>query len=475
MRNKIAVFIVISVVLVMAGIARHYLVPWHADETRRTFLLTGDEPDYLLSAISISRDFDLDVSNNIQNEDYRLFQQRPVGGGDFTFYNKLAQGRLDAKCESWGDRRYMQHRPGTSFVLSPLVTISGQRLRWISYFWISMLLALWAGYILLETADAILAPVLAMGVILVFTLSPPVLFYANQVYPEVFVGAFLSISVLYLILQKQKYYWVGVLLLSAAIWFSDRSLPAVFVLACALLYQGRKLLSVRIVSGVFAISIFLFCIYCYQRFGVPWPISHNHIHGFSLMRIPPRMLQVVFDSKQGWLWLFWPLMLAPFCIFDLMWNKNLRWRALPGVAAFVLVIVLVAAFDDWRGGTNPRGRYYVIPQMLMMPLFLYWVGSGCMTRIPRKILAFFGLGMVSILITSLVIRHPNWWFRNYHPAFGWARLNPYYDVLPHLPDDSPPSQWIKAFLYLAVFGITLSVWLYFPIEKIKMITRRFHA
>ena len=102
---------------------------------------------------------------------------------------------------------------------------------------------------------------------------------------------------------------------------------------------------------------------------------------------------------------------------------------------------MVAAFGDWRGGTNPRGRYYVIPQLLMVPVFFHWIGLWGAGR--RPVAWLIGLGSLALTPLYWLLGHPSWWYRSYHPFFGWEPIQGFYAWLPSLPDGADPVQWLK--------------------------------
>jgi hypothetical protein len=51
------------------------------------------------------------------------------------------------------------------------------------------------------------------------------------------------------------------------------------------------------------------------------------------------------------------------------------------------------------------------------------------------------LGAISLCTLPWLLQHPNWWFRSYHPLFGWPPLAPFYRNLPDLPDAAPLLEW----------------------------------
>jgi hypothetical protein len=119
--NRVVAATALGLILVAVyACCRSQLVPYHADPEQRGFLLTGDDPDYLLTALSLARDGDINIANNIRQSDALCFQSRPVGGGDFDFFNRISKGRIAAHRGDWGDSRYMQHRPGISAFIAPV-------------------------------------------------------------------------------------------------------------------------------------------------------------------------------------------------------------------------------------------------------------------------------------------------------------------------------------------------------------------
>jgi hypothetical protein len=445
----------ITLVLGLAyGISRHALVPYHAEPERRDVLLTGDEPDYLLTAYSIAKDGDLDVSNNIRNEDWQHFQARAVGGGDHAFFNRISKGRLSESESSWGDARYMQHRPGISTALAPIFLLFKGNYRWWAYLFISSTL-IGFGLLIVFHAHKNRIPLgTSTATILIFLLSPPILFYASQVYPEAVCGVLLSLSLL-LLANPGKLCLCTAPLLALAMWFSDRALISIAILSLLLLFRLTTWKQRTIAIFILAVSALLFAHYCYQRFGVPWPLSHNERLGFEVSLLPRRFIQILFDSRQGWFWQFPLLLLTPIIFPDLLRSKKPRLFAGAALLAIIAMLAVVAAFDDWRGGTNPRGRYYVMPQLMLLPVFITWLKlKESSSRLRRAYLLLPGSASVTMLFW--LAGHPNWWFRPYHPLFGLKCIQPYYGYLPSLADDAPSKEWLILIPWLLGLGALLA-------------------
>ena len=130
--------------------------------------VTGDEPQYLLTALSLAHDHDLDVSNQIAARAYQPFHEVPL----------LAQSRPLA-----GGRLVSPHDP----LLPALLALPARAWGWVGA---KLLLAAMAGFLgalLVWTAVRRfgVAPSTAVVVVGVFGASAPLSVYGSQVYPEI--------------------------------------------------------------------------------------------------------------------------------------------------------------------------------------------------------------------------------------------------------------------------------------------------
>jgi hypothetical protein len=133
-----------------------------------------------------------------------------------------------------------------------------------------------------------------------------------------------------------------------------------------------------------------------------------------------------------------------YCFLKLRDDNDWMWLAL-----FWGVVFVVASFPDFRAGRCPAGRYQVIPgYLLLFPLFRMMVAE----RSPwhrRVAWAMYVLGPLSLAMGLKIATHPNYWYRSYHPLFGYATAQPHYELL--LPD---PEQWtcvVKAVIWTMLF------------------------
>ena len=160
---------------------------------------------------------------------------------------------------------------------------------------------------------------------------------------------------------------------------------------------------------------------------------------------------------------FPPVLLLPGILWQLRRRLRDNWYPILLVVAFVLSLLLVASFWDWRGGTNPRGRFYVIPQILMLVIVIEWSRYDSLgSKIGLIWLSV--LGAMALTPVLWLIQHPNWWFRLYHPFFGLKSIQPLYALLPDLPDGAPISEWFKLLIWSPLL-IAPSVSYVFQVSK----------
>lgn len=141
-------------------------IPAHATYGAR---VTADEPQYLLSAISLGHDLDLDISDELADEAYRPFHATDLAP-------------QTAALDETG-RQVSPHDPLLPLLLAGPMRLGG----WIAA---KAALAALAGVLAVLTAWTAIRrfavrPGLACPVVAVFACTAPLATYATQVYPEV--------------------------------------------------------------------------------------------------------------------------------------------------------------------------------------------------------------------------------------------------------------------------------------------------
>ena len=191
-------------------------VPTRATYGART---TADEPQYLLTALSLAEDGGLDISDELDDERWRAFHEAALP----------QQTRLLP-----GDRRISPHDPLLPVLLAPAVAVGG----WIAGKWTLVLLAGVLAALLVWIAVTRLAvtPRTAALVAGMLAASVPLAPYGSQVYPELPAALAVTAGVAALLAPLRR---LGVVTVGMA--------------CCALPWLGIKYAPVAGVLGAFAL------------------------------------------------------------------------------------------------------------------------------------------------------------------------------------------------------------------------------
>jgi hypothetical protein len=222
-----------------------------ADDVSRT---TADEPQYLLSAISLAEDRDLDIADELAAERYRPFHE-------------VALPEQTAPLE--GGRRVSPHDPLLPVLLAVPVALAG---------WVGAKLAL-AGLAGALAAATVWVAVrrfgvgtgVAAGTVVAFALAAPLSTYGVQVYPEL--PAALAVTVAVGALTgplRGAGPWVAGAAIVALPWLGVKYVPVAAGLAAVWLWslwrQGRRRTLVGVV-GTLAVA------------GVGYVVAHRLLYG----------------------------------------------------------------------------------------------------------------------------------------------------------------------------------------------------
>lgn len=405
----------------------------------RFFLLTGDEPHYLLVAHSLVFDGDIDLFNNLLQQDYRAFSDRPVSG-----YVKWKQWVLDrvgrrsilhGKPDSYWERRALPTQPiGTAALIAPVYRLGfawGRRIRFTVTLFFHALLALLA-LVMIElcwrfTGKRLLSLLVAGA----SAFSAPLLFYSIPVFPDLPGALLIALSILLLFRMQQEGVHENPLralalgACSASLpWVHLRFWPTALLIAVAAVWPlpGR-----RRHNAVFALpwtfSLIGLARYYWMLFGVPWPVS----------TAPPFSLGIGLGS--GWPGLLLDrdhglLAYTPLALFAVPGMIVLVGKAgrvgLVAVALFLGYVGLVGANAGWNGGLSPPLRYWV-PVLPLVTLAVAAAVARTATRGAKT--TALALGMVGPVIAVWGMIHPPWLYTYRHPLLAhgpwstlWARL-----------------------------------------------------
>lgn len=210
-------------------------VPTRATYGART---TADEPQYLLTALSLAEDGDLDISDELDAERWRVFheaelprQTRPLPGG----------------------RHVSPHDPLLAAALAPAMAVGG----WIAAKWTLVLLAGALAALLVWTAAMRLAvrPLTAALVVSVLAASVPLAPYGSQIYPELPAALAVTVGVAALLAPLGRFGGAAVGVVCCALpWLGIKYAPVAGVLAAFALIRlwrdGRRSALAALAGGL---------------------------------------------------------------------------------------------------------------------------------------------------------------------------------------------------------------------------------
>jgi hypothetical protein len=409
--------IVFVIALVAVSFARAQLISARPDDPRREHLLAGDEPSYLFIAHSLVFDGDLNLFNNREQGDTRHFYSRPLsapGQFGFNFYNRISGGRLAGREAEWVGREYFVSRPGFPLLIAPAYWVgfhAGLRIRFAVLVWLNVLAAGLATVMFALAREVSRAPLASAGVALGLALSPPLVYYASQIYPEVAAGLLLAGAGLGLVRSRS---WKGALLTGLLLaylpWLHERFLGVTVVLALSALFRAPARKHFALLAVPVGLSLSLQALYYWQLHGIPVPLGHARPP--ELAAVPRGLLAILTDRDRGILTMS-PLLLLAVLGLSPLWRRD-RWLAGSVAAALVVYLLPVAGYHDWHGGVCPPLRYVVsVAPLAVLPLVALAVEPGWpVTRASLGVLGAWGLWMGLVLASQ-----PALMFWKFGPVF----------------------------------------------------------
>jgi len=189
---------------------------------------TADEPQYLLTALSIGEDLDLDISDEIAAERYRPFSE--VGLDEQTVVDS-------------GGRRFIPHDPLLPALLAPSMRLGGWVLAKLTLAAMAGVLAALTLWLAVRRFGVSVAP--AALVVGAFGITPPLVSYGTQIYPELPAALAVTAAIAALTgpLRTRGLVVAGIALVALP-WLGVKYVPVAAALAALLVWRlwrsGRK-------------------------------------------------------------------------------------------------------------------------------------------------------------------------------------------------------------------------------------------
>ncbi len=474
--------------LAVFSFCRSLLVGIRAEGVRATRAFAGDEPSYLLLAHSLAVDGDLNLHNNALNRDGRRFGVERCGG-------HIAR-RDFAGGEAWSI-----HTPGLPLLIAPVYALAlrtGLSPRALACILLNLLAALLAVNTWLLCVDLaggrasldrpgcvpLVSPLLAVAAVV---LTPPVIFYANLIYPELPA----ALLVLYAF-RKALPTWsggageaesrglppsppprfTGSLIISSLCvaflpWLSFRFLLPALLLAAMHARRAwtdenpRRRAAALVVAAVpLAVSCALLLGFQQMAFGT-WSFAGGYLHqGFGRTAFWARgglngLLGLALDQAVGMLaWSPVYLLAVPAVALLAREQPRRGW----GLAALVLSLYLPESlYMHWWGGYAPPPRYIVAPAPLLGAALCY-----ALSRSPGRsfTIPFALLLSVGILFGALGCAYPLTLYRHVHllACFGVEISSRALPSFLHPVRSTWPLAFAWLFFIAALTAYYLSVW-----------------
>ena len=415
-------------------------LPVHATYGART---SADEPQYLLTALSIAEDGDLDIANQRYSGAYRDFHEAllPVqtvlrpDGSRISPHNPLLPLylALPMRLGGW---------VGAKVALAALAgALAG--------------LLVWVGTARFGIPFGTVAPVVA-----VFSLSPPLAFYATQVYPEVAAALMVTVTVAALTGKPGR---GGTAALAAGVialpWLAAKYIPIGAMLAVAGAWKVRKrppLLFGLLVALLGAGAAYLWFNQVVYGGWTPYASGDFFVGGeFTAVGPSPdyparsqRLLGLWIDRGFG-LAAWQPAYLLAVPAIASLARGRLRHRGLLLTVAAVGWLVATFLAQTMHGWWWP-GRQVVVVLPALILLLMLWIAQTPRLYIPLLVIGGTGIAAFIVLAVEATVGHLALivdFSATANPLYrGWRILLPDYLVV-------TPQTWVLHGVWLAVFVV----------------------
>ena len=435
---------VMAVVAIVSFIAAAVGIDVRASYGART---TGDEPYYLITAVTLWEDRNLDISDEIEAGAFREWHEIP----------------LDEQTKPLkGGRLVSPHDPLLPLVLAPAMAIGG----WVGA---KLFLALLAGALgalivwiaVRRFAVSVQAAGLAAGV---FGATAPFAVYGNQVYPELPAALCVAVAVIGLTGRSKG----GLLALGAAIialpWLSIKYVPVAATLAVmgiVLLWRaGRRHELVGFAGGLAVMGIAFIAAHLQWYGGVtPYAVGDHFTAGeFSVIGNDPdypgrarRLLGLLVDRNFGLVaWQPAWFLVVPATV-ALVRSRPPRWSTLAwplAVGWFSATFIALTMHGWWW-----PGRQLVVVLPCAVVCIAWWADRNRARLTALALLGALGIVTLAWLLADGLNRRIAWvvdFYDTTNPLYGlWRQLLPDYV-------DVTATTWVLHGAWLVVVAIVVA-------------------
>ncbi|MEA2524916.1 MAG: hypothetical protein QOF73_2143 [Thermomicrobiales bacterium] len=411
--------------LLAAAIVYLCCLVWLPRLERRLDPLTGDEPFYVMTAISLIEDRDLDEQNNYDRRDFHRFYPAfgPTPDGWPSYPNPLPPHRSQTKRAGL----YSKHGLGMALLIALPYELGGRTLTLIVLAGIAAALT---ANMTLFGARYIPSTWLAAIVAIALSLTNPLFSFSLLIFPEMMAALCILYATRRLLEPRNHtWQWVAIGACAASLpWLHYRLAPISVVLAVAAIVRFRRSWTRRAVAAAATppiVSAIVLFWWCQRLYGRPLPPTSDHA-GFSGMVGTLNGLAGTFLDQQWGAFIHNPLLLlaaASFVPFALAHRRD----ALVIGAIVVPYLFLVASYRVWWGEWNPPARYLTDVVPLAAAPLAWWLSH---VRRPWRwsMLGAFAAPAAAVMATFLadpqrMYNHPDGTSRLLETWKGWTSLD----------------------------------------------------
>ena len=376
--------------------------------------LTGDEPFYVMTAISLVRDHDLDEANNYADRDYDEFYPSQPLPSDWQGWPSFPTTLPPHPAKSVLPGLHTKHGIGLSVLIALPYEVAGRAGAMVFMIAIGALVVGQMFLLALETGASMrVSAFLALG--LGFTL--PIAPYALLIFPEL-PGALAIIYAIRRLTQARNSSWQWLqtgLAIGALPWLHQRFVPTAALLGVFLLWRlwRQRGVDIAVACGIVGLSAAGLVVYNSWLYDSPLQNRADHAGFSGIAGTVNGGFGLLLDAQWG-LIVNAPIYLLAIAAFPL-WFRAGRQRAWLALAAVLPYLLMVAAYRVWWGEWGPAARYLVpVAPLAAATLAAMWVRVGNSTRVLTG-----AAWLAGALLTLIGVANPQ---RFYHQPDGLNHL-----------------------------------------------------
>lgn len=392
--------------------------------------VSADEPQYLLTAISIGEDLDLDISDELRDERFRPFHEID-----------LNQQTIELSAEG---QRLSPHDPLLPLILAGPVLLGGWMTAKAALSVIAALTAVAAFTLAVRRFDV--APSVAGPVTIAFFVAAPFTAYGSQIYPAMPAALATTLGIFGVTGPlRSRTSAIAVLSIVSLPWLSVKYVPLAAVIGAALVLRhwtrGERR-GVAVIASVLAIAGVIYLV-VHQRVYGGWTVystGDHFVNGeFEVVGTDPnyvartnRLLGLLIDRFYGiaaWAPAF--LLMPPALVAIYLHGRRRRWLPSADGAALLATIATGWAVATWVALTM-HGFWWAGRQIVpVLPLVVVGV-SMLVNRLPQLRNVVMALGLIGVL---------NWFWVAFETSTGRLAL-----IVDHEDTSNPVFRAWSAFL-----------------------------